>query len=413
MIVEVLNTGTELLLGEVVNTHLTWMAKRIFPLGLRISRQTTVPDGSAIRDAVLETFNRADVLFVTGGLGPTTDDITREVVAEFLGMRLQPNEEIRQRIEARLAARGYKMLDRMLRQTMVPEGATVLPNNNGTAPGLYFPPISQPSTCSPHIFLLPGPPRELHPMFNEFVLPVLRQIAGGLPERECRVYRVVGLGESRVEELIGLKLSAIPELEVGYCARPNEVDFRLIGSKAVLDQVEPSVLASLGENLVTRSGESLEGWVVARLAEHGLSLTTAESCTGGLLASLITDIPGASAVYKEGFVAYSNEAKKNLLHVEQALLDQYGAVSENVSKAMAEGALKLADSDFALAVTGIAGPGGSTPDKPVGLVFISLARRGKETICRECRFSTDRLTFKKLSTQTAFDMLRRELISQF
>jgi PncC family amidohydrolase len=164
---------------------------------------------------------------------------------------------------------------------------------------------------------------------------------------------------------------------------------------------------------VTRSGESLEGWVVARLAEHGLSLTTAESCTGGLLASLITDISGASAVYKEGFVAYSNEAKKNLLHVEQALLDQYGAVSENVSKAMAEGALKLADSDFALAVTGIAGPGGSTPDKPVGLVFISLARRGKETICRECRFSTDRLTFKKLSTQTAFDMLRRELISQF
>ena len=413
MIVEVLNTGTELLLGEVVNTHLTWMAKRIFPLGLRISRQTTVPDGSAIRDAVLETFNRADVLFVTGGLGPTTDDITREVVAEFLGMRLQPNEEIRQRIQARLAARGYKMLDRMLRQTMVPEGATVLPNNNGTAPGLYFPSISQPSTCSPHIFLLPGPPRELHPMFDEFVLPILRQIAGGLPERESRIYRVVGLGESRVEELIGLKLSAIPELEVGYCARPNEVDFRLIGSKAVLDQVEPSVLASLGENLVTRSGESLEGWIVAHLAEHGLSLTTAESCTGGLLASLITDIPGASAVFKEGFVAYSNEAKKNLLHVEQAILDQYGAVSENVSKAMAEGALKLAKSDFALAITGIAGPGGSTPDKSVGLVFISLARRGKETICRECRFPSDRLTFKKLSTQTAFDMLRRELISQF
>ena len=413
MILEVLNTGTELLLGEVVNTHSSWIAKRIFPLGLRLSRQTTVPDGSAIRDAVLETFNRADVLFVTGGLGPTTDDITREVVSEFLGMTLQPNEEIRQRIEARLAARGYKMLDRMLRQTMVPRGATVLPNNNGTAPGLYFPSISLPSTCSPHIFLLPGPPRELQPMFDEFVLPILRRLAGGLPHRECRIYRVVGLGESAVEEMIGLKLSAIPELEVGYCARPNEVDFRLIGSKAVLDQVEPDVLLSLGENIVTRSGESLAGWIVARLAEYHLSLTTAESCTGGLLASLITDIPGASEVFKEGFVTYSNEAKKNLLQVEQSLLDQYGAVSEPVSNAMAEGALKLAGSDFALALTGIAGPGGGTPEKPVGLVFISLARRGKETICRECRFPTDRLTFKNLSTQTAFDILRRELISQF
>ncbi len=411
MKVEVLNVGTELLLGEVVNTHAGWIAKQIFPLGLRLDRQTTIPDGPAIRAGVLEAFNRADILFITGGLGPTTDDITREVVAELLGMQLLPSEEIRVAIEARLAARGYAMVDRMLRQTMVPDGAEVLKNNHGTAPGLYIPPIEYPSSSSPHLFLLPGPPRELHPMFLDFVMPILRNLCGGLAVKECRTYRVVGLGESAVEKMIGLELDSLPDLEVGYCARPNEVDFRLIGSRQLLDSLEPRVVKTLGKNLVSTHGERIEEWVVAQLIERNLTVSTAESCTGGLLSSRITDVPGASNIFKQGFVTYSNEAKHELLGVPQDLLDKFGAVSEPVALSMAERALALAESDFSLSLTGIAGPGGGSPDKPVGLVFIALGHTGKETLCREFCFPSDRATFKQLATQAALDLLRRELLT--
>ena len=410
MTVELINSGTELLLGEVVNTHAAWIAKQVFPLGLRIARQTTVPDGPAIRDAVCETFDSADIVFVTGGLGPTTDDITREAIAEILGLKLVPNETVRGAIEARLAARGYKLLERMLRQTMVPEGAIVLSNKNGTAPGLYIPSMSTPSSASPHFFLLPGPPRELKPMFEESVLPILRGLLGDLPEKDCRIYRVVGLGESAVEEMIGLELSQNKDLEVGYCARPNEVDFRLIGSKKLLDTLEPRILQTLGKNLVSAKGEGIEEWITHRLAAMGLTISTAESCTGGLLANRLTNVPGSSKVFHRGFVTYSNESKSDLLGVSQALLSEHGAVSEPVARAMAEGALRNANSNFSLALTGVAGPDGGTPEKPVGTVFIAMAQADKPTHCQKFSFPVDRATFKQLATQAALDMLRRALL---
>jgi nicotinamide-nucleotide amidase len=410
MIIEVINSGTELLLGEVINTHAAWIAKRVFPLGLRLSRQTTVPDGPAIRDAVCETFNRADIVFITGGLGPTTDDITREAVAEILGLKLVPNETVRDAIEARLAARGYKLLERMLRQTMVPEGAIVLPNKNGTAPGLYIPSLSTPSSASPHFFLLPGPPRELKPMFEESVMPVLCGLLGDLPEKECRIYRVVGLGESAVEEMIGLELSENKNLEVGYCARPNEVDFRLIGSKQLLDSIEPRILQTLGKNLVSAKGEGIEQWIIHRLASMERTISTAESCTGGLLASRLTDVPGSSKVFNRGFVTYSNESKVDLLGVSQSILSEHGAVSEPVARAMAEGSLIHAHSDFSLALTGVAGPDGGSPEKPVGTVFIAMAQASKPTHCQKYSFPVDRATFKQLATQAALDMLRRAIV---
>ena len=410
MTVELINSGTELLLGEVINTHAAWIAKRVFPLGLRISRQTTVPDGPAIRDAVCETFNRAEIVFITGGLGPTTDDITREVVAEILGLKLVASETIRAAIEARLAARGYKLLERMLRQTMVPEGAVVLPNKNGTAPGLYIPRASTPSSASPHFFLLPGPPRELKPMFDESVMPVLRGLLGDIPEKECRIYRVVGLGESTVEEMIGLELSKNKDLEVGYCARPNEVDFRLIGSKPLLDSLEPRILQTLGKNLVSAKGEGIEEWIVHRLAAMGRSVSTAESCTGGLLSSRLTDVPGSSKVFHRGFVTYSNESKIDLFGVNESILSEHGAVSEPVARAMAEGALFHAKSDFSLALTGIAGPDGGSAEKPVGTVFIAMAQITKPTHCQKFSFPVDRATFKQLATQAALDMLRRAIV---
>ena len=410
MTVELINSGTELLLGEVINTHAAWIAKQVFPLGLRISRQTTVPDGPDIRDAVCETFNRAEIVFITGGLGPTTDDITREVVAEILGLKLVASEAIRAAIEARLAARGYKLLERMLRQTMVPGGAVVLPNKNGTAPGLYIPSLSTPSLSSPHFFLLPGPPRELKPMFNESVMPLLRGLLGDMPEKECRIYRVVGLGESTVEEMIGLELSKNKDLEVGYCARPNEVDFRLIGSKPLLESLEPRILQTLGKNLVSAKGEGIEEWIVHRLAAMGRTISTAESCTGGLLASRLTDVPGSSKVFNRGFVTYSNESKSDLLGVNESILSEHGAVSERTARAMAEGALLHAKSDFSLALTGIAGPDGGSAEKPVGTVFIAMAQTSKPTHCQKFSFPVDRATFKQLATQAALDMLRRAIV---
>jgi len=412
MTVEVLNIGTEILLGEVLNTHAGWIAKRIFPLGLRLGRQTTVPDGPEIRQAVIEASLRAEVLIVTGGLGPTTDDITREAVAELLGRRLVLDEEVLGAIRERLAVRGFEFLERMARQAMVPEGAVVMPNPNGTAPGLYVPAVELPSSATPHLFLLPGPPRELQPMFSDHVLPVLERLCGGGARNDCRTYRVVGMGESAVEELIGLELVDRGDLEVGYCARSNEVDFRLIGPKAVLEEVEPLVLERLGKHVVSVDGSELESQVVGMLSEARATVATAESCTGGLLASRITDVPGASGVFMRGFVTYSNEAKCALLGVDAAMLAELGAVSAPVAVAMAEGVRKRAAATYGVGITGIAGPGGGTPEKPVGLVFIAVAGPDGKTVCEKAVYPSDRATFKRFASQKALDLLRLEVRSR-
>lgn len=410
--IEIINTGSELLLGHVTNTHLPALALRLQRLGLRVSKQTTVPDGAPIRDALCESLGRCDVLLVTGGLGPTTDDVTREVVAELLGLPLQEDADVVSAIRERLAKRGFAMRERMLRQAMVPEGAFVLTNPNGTAPGLYVAPRETMSGSTPHLFLLPGPPRELMPMFDNHVAGILRLVFPETGTLETRIYRSFGLGESAVEELVGLQISCRGDIEVGYCARPSEVDLRLIASPSVLDDVEPSVLAALGENLVSRGTDSLEQLVVTILQERGLTLTTAESCTGGLLANRITNIPGASDVFQRGFVTYSNAAKIEDLSVPETLLAEHGSVSAPVAKAMADGALLRANADFALALTGIAGPGGGSPEKPVGTVFIALARSGTETVCSQDLFPSDRETFKDLATKRALDTLRRALMNQ-
>ena len=412
MIVEVLSTGTELLLGSIVNTHAAWLGRMLFPLGLRISRQTTVPDGAAIRDALIEAFGRCDVLLVTGGLGPTTDDITREVTAELLGLRLVADGDILRGIQERCALRGFQFQERMRRQTMVPEGATVMPNEHGTAPGLYLPPVETPSARTPHVFLMPGPPRELRPMFEAHGLPRIREWMSGANAPECRVYRCVGIGESLVEARIGLRLSEVSGLEVGYCARPNEVDFRLIGAAALLDELEPQVLAELGEFIVSSDGGSLEEAVVTKLRELRRTLATAESCTGGLLANRITNVPGASEIFGAGWVTYANEVKSAQLGVEAALIAEHGAVSKQVALRMAEGARDAAGADFALATTGIAGPGGGTEEKPAGTVFLALAERGEPTIAWREFFPTDRETFKQLATQAALNALRKRLSSK-
>ena len=410
--VELLNTGSELLLGNVRDAHLSWFGQQLFPIGLRISRQTTVPDGAPIRDALLEAFSRTDVIIVTGGLGPTTDDITRELVAELLGRKMIPHPETLERIQERCKRRGFAFQPRMERQAMAPEGALVLPNDNGTAPGLYLPAVEGISWSSPHIFLLPGPPRELQPMASAHVLPLLKELAskhsGGLSQ-ECRIYKVVGMGESMLEARIGLELSNRGDLEVGYCARPNEVDFRLIGSTDILDQVEPALLAVIGDHLVSGIEQSMEEIVVHLLAEQGATLAAAESCTGGHLANRLTNVPGSSKVFLEGFVTYSNNSKTALLNVPAQLIEAHGAVSEPVVRAMAQGLLNQSGATYALATTGIAGPDGGTPEKPVGTVWIALATAGEATDVWKETIPADRITFKQVVSQSALDRLRKRL----
>jgi nicotinamide-nucleotide amidase len=403
--VEVLNTGTELLFGSVINTHLPFLGQQLFPLGLRVQRQVTVPDGDAIRDAILESANRCEIILLTGGLGPTSDDITREIVAELTRRPLQFDDRIFQKIRERFERRGLKLTDHVSRQAYVPEGATVLPNDFGTAPGLYLPA----QTGIPHLFLFPGPPRELQPMFNTYALPILRSLAGD-HDLHARIFRTTGLGESYIEKMVGDQLLAIPGLELGYCARMGEVDIRIIGSQSAVDTAEEFIQGELSPYIIATEEKELEDVIVQLLTAQRATLATAESCTGGLLANRVTNVPGSSAVFVEGNVTYSNVAKTRTLGVAAELISAAGAVSEEVARAMAEGALQRSGATFALSTTGIAGPDGGTAQKPVGTVFVGLASRSLATQVEKLFFPTDRRTFKRICTQHALDMLRKRLL---
>lgn len=410
MRIHVINTGTELLLGHVLNTHLTFIARELFPLGLRVERQSTVPDGAAIRDAMAAALKEADVVFVTGGLGPTTDDITREAAAELFSLTLHQDPKVAEAIKLRLRTRGFPMTDRILRQADVPESAEVLPNANGTAPGLYL--KRNTARRTRHLFLLPGPPRELEPMFRRSVLPTLVDINKGAVAPQVRTFRIACVGESVVEAAVGPQLLALAGIELGYCARPGEVDVRVIGSAAVLEEADKIIKEAFAQQLYTTGDEDLEEVVVRLLAQRKQTLAVAESCTGGALASRITDVPGASAVFLAGFVTYANEAKAEMLRVTRTTISTQGAVSEAVARQMAEGAIARANSDYALATTGIAGPSGGSDEKPVGTVFIAVASAGGETQVHRRRFMTDRSSFKQLVTETALELLRERLVAE-
>jgi nicotinamide-nucleotide amidase len=409
MRVAILNTGTELLAGDVHDTHLAFIAREIFSVGLRIEERRTVGDGSAIGETLRELFSRSDIIFVTGGLGPTSDDITRDVVAELLELELRENADLLASLKQRLGARAIKWVSSIARQAQVPKGTKILPNEQGSASGLYLEANINPKIASPHIFLLPGPPRELQPMFRDSVMPILGSIVKGPPKFERRFYKIASMGESLIEEKIGKRILAIPGVELGYCARPGEVDVRLIGEGAPLDQADKIVRGELGDAIFTAGDETLEEVLVALLSRRKQTLAIAESCTGGLLANRITNVSGASAALLAGYVCYGNEAKIDILGIDPKLFEYYGAVSEEVARAMAEGARRRTRSTYALATTGIAGPSGGSPEKPVGTVYIALAAPDK-IVVKKLFFPTDRKTFKQLAAQTALDLLRRKLL---
>src|SRR5437867_791811 len=318
-----INTGTELLLGDVQDAHLAFIAREIFPLGLRIEERRTVPDTDAIRRTLAELFPRCEILFVTGGLGPTTDDITREMVAESLRLELHQDPQLLDSLRRRLRIRGIKWAAGIARQADVPAGAQVLPNENGSAPGFYLKANINPRIASPHVFVLPGPPRELQPMFRKYVMPILRSFAPS-SAIEQRSYKIAGMGESNVEEAIGEKVLAIPGIELGYCARPGEVDVRIIAKPEAIQQADAFIRSALGRSIFSTVDETLEEVVVKLLRNRNQTLAIAESCTGGLIANRITNVPGASSVFLAGYVCYADQAKIDMLDVDPQLIEKNG-----------------------------------------------------------------------------------------
>jgi nicotinamide-nucleotide amidase len=407
--VELINTGSELLYGSVLNTHQQWLGQRLALAGYELNHQQTVPDtGAAIQSAVREAIARSELVIVTGGLGPTSDDITRQRISELLDTPLEEHAETRESIVAFFNERNRPMPEIVLVQAQVPVGAIVLPNHHGTAPGLAI------RTPKGWLIMLPGPPRELRPMYTDSVVPLL---AENLPPENpihIRTIKTMGIGESAVEERIASPMAGLLDagLEIGYCARMGEVDMRLTvrdsGASELIDRAEAIVQKHVGDFIYGRDDDRLEEVIVRELTERGLTLAVAESCTGGFLAHRITNVSGASAVFLAGHCTYSNEAKRETLGVKTETLAAQGAVSGEVAREMAEGARARHGADFALATTGIAGPTGGTEGKPIGTVFIALAgSRGTEVInpCNPC----DRETFKHITTQQALDLLRRNV----
>lgn len=408
MRIEILNTGTELLLGNTLNTHGAWFGREFFKHGLRVSRQTTVPDGDAIREALEEALLRADSLIVTGGLGPTSDDLTREITAGVLGLELITDEAALRSLEDFFSHRGRPMAETNLKQALAPVGADILPNPHGTAPGIYIPPRLNPhSDCA--IFLLPGPPRELYPMVHSEVTPRLRALAGAGITNEAVELKFTGIGESDFHQAIDSRLAEIPQLEYGYCARIGEVDLRLIGPPAACAEGRALAMAHFSPCLISDDGSSLEKTVVRLLKRKGITLATAESCTGGLIANRITNVPGASRIFTHGYVTYSNAAKVQLLGVSEEILNSCGAVSEEVARQMAKGAARSSRAGIAVSVTGIAGPGGGSAEKPVGTAWIGIHHSGKTSAIR-VHHPRARKDFKQAVSQSALDLVRKALL---
>lgn len=416
MKVELINTGSELLLGRVLNTHQQWLCRRLSDLGYRVERQVAVPDsGVAIQQAVREALSRADLVITTGGLGPTSDDLTRDLIAQLLGRNLHMDESVRAEIRDFFARRNRPQPARTELQAQVPDGAVVFSNAVGTAPGLAIEVSAASRKSSSWLIMLPGPPRELHPMFLQHVLPFIQKVA---PVREivaCRTLRTCGIGESMVEERIATPLDHLVQLglELGYCARTGEVDVRLLcyGKEAAetVAQAEKIVRDLVGEHIFGTNDDRLEEVIVRLLTERNQTLAIAESCTGGYLANRVTNVPGASAVLVAGLVAYSNEAKKTFLAVKPETLQMHGAVSKEVAREMARGACDRTGADYGIATTGIAGPSGGSEDKPVGTVFIGFASRG-DVLATKHFNPYDRETFKMVTSQQALEILRRRIL---
>ena len=411
MTAELISVGTELLLGNIVNTNAAFLAQECAKLGLSVYYQTTVGDNPGrLKAAVEQALERSDVVILSGGLGPTQDDLTKEITAEAFGMKLVEDDHTRERIQAYFDARGTKKIaENNWKQAMVPEGAVVVDNDNGTAPGLIL------EKDGKTAILLPGPPGELIPMFQKDIFPWLHQRQ---PETiVSEMVKLCGIGESSAEMMIADLIAAQSNPTIATYAKTGEVHLR-VTARAEDEESAKRMMAPVLKELKVRFGNhiytmdehvSLEDAVVGLLQEQGLTVTTVESCTGGLIAGRLVNVPGVSEVFKQGFVTYSNKAKRKLVGVKKTTLREFGAVSDKTAREMARGAVLVTGADAAVAVTGIAGPDGGTEEKPVGLVYIAAAVRG-QTYVQECHFTGNRAKIRESTVAAALTILRRAVL---
>ncbi len=406
---EILAVGTEILLGDIVNTNAQYIAKRLADLGISVYHQSVVGDNpERLLEAYTLAFSRADLVITTGGLGPTKDDLTKEVAFEYFGKSSVVHEDSLKILKGYFKDMNRPMAKSNLKQAYFPVDAVILPNNNGTAPGCII------EENGKTVALLPGPPREMKPMFEEALVPYLKKFQQGV--LVSKVLRVVGVGESTAEEMLQDILDNQTNPTVAPYAKDGEVTFR-ITAKAntqeegtrLIEPLEVAIRNRLGSNIYGEGNTTLENVLGEMLVNKNLTISTAESCTGGMLASTLINYPGISSVFKEGAVTYSNEAKINRLGVKAETLNMYGAVSSEVAAEMAEGIAKAAGTNIGISTTGIAGPEGGSTEKPIGLVYVGLYING-QVKTKMLRLSGDRQRIRERATMQLLDLLRRELI---
>ena len=414
MTVELISVGTELLLGNIVNTNARYLSEKCAMLGLSVYYQTTVGDNRERMAEVIRTaLGRADLIILNGGLGPTEDDITKEVCAEVMGFALKEDPQVRAHLEEWYKLRNRTDIpDSNWGQALVPEGAVVFANGNGTAPGLAM------EKDGKTAILLPGPPNELYPMVEKQVCPYIQSKQSGIIRSQ--MVKICGYGESKVEEMLLDLIDNQSNPTLATYAKTKEVHLR-VTARAETDEEAKKILKPMVKEIKRRFGnavyttneeDTLEEVVVRLLKKYELTVTTAESCTGGLLAGRLVNVPGASEVFREGFITYSNKAKRKILDVSKTTLRKYGAVSEQTAKEMATGGVFATDADVCVAVTGIAGPDGGTEEKPVGLVYIACYMKDNVQV-EEFHFNGNREKIREQTVVQALDLLRRSILRNY
>lgn len=407
MTVEIICVGTELLLGNIVNTNAAYLAEQCAGLGLSCYYQSVVGDNKErLADAVRVAIGRSDIILFSGGLGPTQDDLTKETVAEVFGRNQVLHEESKERIRAYFERRGLELTENNWKQAYIPEESIVLNNENGTAPGVI---IEGGQACA---ILLPGPPNELKPMFEQSVRPYLLQKQPGVIY--SRVVKICGVGESKVETQIQDLIDGQDNPTIAPYAKTGEVHLRVTAraedekaAKKLIKPVVRELKARFGNNVYTTDADvNLEQAVVELLMGNDLTVSTAESCTGGMLAARLINVPGVSDSFKSGYITYANKAKRKILGVKKTTLAKYGAVSEETVREMVEGVVRVAKTDVGVAVTGIAGPDGGTKEKPVGLVYIACHVCGVTTV-KELHLSGNRSKIRENTVAQALILMRK------
>jgi nicotinamide-nucleotide amidase len=414
----VLTIGDELLRGEIVDSNKSHLSQRMLALELETTRHVSVPDDpSAMEEVLREAAARARVVLVSGGLGPTRDDLTTEIAARTFGRKLVRDAESLEQIRAFFRRFNREMAENNAKQADFPEGAEILPNPIGTAPGFMLD-VPSPSPAEPptQLFFMPGVPRELYRMLDDEVVPRISARLGRGRVVRARLLRTFGIGESNLDRMLADLAQGDPDAVLGFRTQFPDNLVRILvraaderSAEARLDALEREVRARLGDLVVAAGEQKLEEVVAALLRERKRTIAVAESLTGGLIASRLTDVPGSSAYLLEGVVAYANDAKVRALGVSSESLARHGAVSEPVARQMAEGVRRNAGADVGLATTGVAGPDGGSAEKPVGTLWLALAD-GAGTIAHRYQLMTDRARNKELASQLALDWIRRRLL---